>query len=78
MEWDSTTHLLAAAVDHLAVANWMTATINSGEDADPLDYPEAVPRPNNPRHDAEVAAQPDELSVATMAPTSAELARFFA
>ncbi|MEV6775193.1 hypothetical protein [Streptomyces syringium] len=45
VEWDASTHLLAAAVDHLAVANWMTTTLNSGEDSEPLDYPEPVPRP---------------------------------
>ncbi|MFE9538162.1 hypothetical protein [Streptomyces sp. NPDC006691] len=48
VEWDSTTHLRAATVDHLAVGNWMTVTINSGEDADPLEYPEAVQRPQLP------------------------------
>ncbi|MGW5527616.1 hypothetical protein [Streptomyces xanthochromogenes] len=78
MEWDSSTHLLAAAVDHLAVANWMTATINSGEDADPLDYPEAVPRPGlaEPRPDqlAQSAQGPEQ---GAGLPTVADLARFF-
>ena len=78
MEWDSTTHLLAAAVDHLAVANWMTATINSGEDADPLDYPEAVPRPGTAEtHLDQSARSGQEPYLGTVTPTPAELARFF-
>lgn len=40
-----TDHLLAAVVDHLAVANWMFATVHRDEDAEPAEYPEAVPRP---------------------------------
>ncbi|MFG2967069.1 hypothetical protein ACGFZS_27725 [Streptomyces sp. NPDC048288] len=36
---------MAAVVDHLAVANWMFATVNRDEDTDPADYPEPVPRP---------------------------------
>jgi hypothetical protein len=37
--------LLAAVVDHLSVANWMFATVNRDEDADPAPYPEPLPRP---------------------------------
>ncbi|MFF7138550.1 hypothetical protein [Streptomyces sp. SAI-149] len=44
-DWTVTDHLLAAAVDHLAVANWMFATVHRDEDAEPAEYPEAVPRP---------------------------------
>lgn len=33
-------------VDHLAVANWMFATVHRDEDAEPAEYPEAVPRPS--------------------------------
>ncbi|GAA4073954.1 hypothetical protein GCM10022284_07190 [Streptomyces hundungensis] len=75
VEWDSTTHLLAAAVDHLAVANWMTATINSGEDADPQTYPEAVPRPGV---DAVKADDSSTRGTDDSLPTPADLARFFA
>ncbi|MFG2721595.1 hypothetical protein ACGFW5_25385 [Streptomyces sp. NPDC048416] len=79
VEWDSSTHLLAAAVDHLAVANWMTATINSGEDADPLDYPEAVPRPASAgaasTDDPDGAAVPDSPAEF---PTPGQLSQFFA
>ncbi|MBC2877439.1 MULTISPECIES: hypothetical protein [Streptomyces] len=46
-DWDASTHLLAAVVDHLAVANWLTATLAGDEDADPLPYPEPVPRPGD-------------------------------
>ncbi|MFC8429406.1 hypothetical protein [Streptomyces sp. NPDC057253] len=45
-DWSVTDHLLAAVVDHLAVANWMFATVHRDEDAEPADYPEAVPRPS--------------------------------
>ncbi|MET8076252.1 hypothetical protein [Streptomyces sp. NPDC005303] len=45
-EWTVTDHLLAAVVDHLAVANWMFATVHRDEDAEPAEYPEAVPRPS--------------------------------
>lgn len=38
--------MLAAAVDHLAVANWMFATVHRDEDTEPAEYPEAVPRPS--------------------------------
>ncbi|MEU0949166.1 hypothetical protein ABZ379_41795 [Streptomyces canus] len=44
-DWTVTDHLLAAVVDHLAVANWMFATVHRDEDAEPAEYPEAVPRP---------------------------------
>ncbi|MGW3355879.1 hypothetical protein ACWDFL_10730 [Streptomyces bungoensis] len=43
-EWSVTDHLLAAAVDHLAAANWMFASVNSDEGEQP-DHPEPVPRP---------------------------------
>ncbi|WP_438292260.1 hypothetical protein [Streptomyces sp. HUAS TT7] len=74
VEWDASTHLLAATVDHLAVANWMTATINGGEDSDPLEYPEGVPRP------ASLGASEDEAltpGANDSLPGPEELARFF-
>ncbi|MFH0180768.1 hypothetical protein ACIA6D_45055 [Streptomyces cacaoi] len=43
-EWSVTDHLLAAAVDHLAAANWMFACVNS-EEGDQPDAPAPVPRP---------------------------------
>ncbi|MFG2178951.1 hypothetical protein ACGFLS_09545 [Streptomyces abikoensis] len=79
VEWDASTHLLAALVDHSAVANWMTATINSGEDAEPLDYPEPVPRPNlsatepdTDKSDSDDGQEDGDL------PAPDQLARFFA
>lgn len=38
-------YLLAAAVDHLAAANWMTAVLHRDEDDEPPEHPEPVPRP---------------------------------
>ncbi|QGZ50435.1 hypothetical protein GPZ77_20540 [Streptomyces sp. QHH-9511] len=46
-EWSITDHLLAATVDHLAVANWMFQCVNSGEDDDPPEPPKPVPRPGS-------------------------------
>ncbi|WP_443046477.1 hypothetical protein [Streptomyces sp. DSM 40750] len=43
--WSVNDYLLASVVDQLAEANWMFATVNRDEDAEPLDYPEPVPRP---------------------------------
>ncbi|MFE4858143.1 hypothetical protein [Streptomyces sp. NPDC056670] len=77
MEWDSTTHLLAATVDHLAVANWMTATINSGEDGDPLEYPEAVPRPRPDGGTSDADTARDEEHPAPGQPGADQLMRFF-
>lgn len=79
MEWDASTHLLAAAVDHLAVANWMTATINGGEDSEPLDYPEPTPRPTLRTSDPEESELGDpQVSEPDAFPTPSELTRFFA
>ncbi|MFD8995644.1 hypothetical protein [Streptomyces abikoensis] len=78
VEWDASTHLLAALVDHSAVANWMTATINSGEDADPLDYPEPVPRPLSPdMAPAPDAYESDRADPPSEQATPSQLAAFF-
>lgn len=88
-EWGVADYLMAAAVDHLAVANWMTATLNRDEESEPLEYPEPVPRPGV---EAEAGEAPDEVDGAAPAepapadlpapapvrgPSPAELARFF-
>ncbi|MFG3346882.1 hypothetical protein ACGF1Z_17650 [Streptomyces sp. NPDC048018] len=52
-EWSLTDHLLAAAVDHLAVANWMFSAVNTGEDDETPDPPKPVPRPGDPTGDDE-------------------------
>ncbi|MEV7089915.1 hypothetical protein AB0O07_29200 [Streptomyces sp. NPDC093085] len=59
-DWSVTDHLLAAAVDHLAAANWMFATVNTDENADPPDPPVPVPRPTDPLpgHPAELTEPP--------------------
>ncbi|MEU9332003.1 hypothetical protein AB0D49_02435 [Streptomyces sp. NPDC048290] len=78
MDWSVTDHLLASAVDQLAEANWMFATVNRDEDAEPLEYPRPVPRPGV---DTGAGVHPDavEASPATppALPSPAELAQFF-
>jgi hypothetical protein len=66
-DWGVTEHLLAAVVDQLAVANWMFATVNRDEDAEPLPYPEPLARPG-----LEGEAAPE-----SEAATPAEIAAFF-
>jgi hypothetical protein len=66
-QWTLTDHLLAAVVDHLAIANWMYASVNRDEDAEPPDPPVPVPRPGVPMTEPPVADRPSH----------AELARFF-
>ncbi|MFI6467684.1 hypothetical protein [Streptomyces sp. NPDC050528] len=78
-QWSVTDYLLASAVDQLAEANWMFATVNRDEDADPLEYPKPVPRPethnSSPAHGTS-APPPDTATEDN--PSPAELARFFA
>ena len=78
-QWSVTDYLLASVVDQLAEANWMFATVNRDEDADPLEYPKPVPRPGThapaPAHEPS-AAPPDTGPEHN--PSPAELARFFA
>ncbi|MCC8335825.1 hypothetical protein LMJ38_07725 [Streptomyces sp. R1] len=69
-EWTVTDYLLAAAVDHLAAANWMFASVNTDEDSEPPEPPVPVPRPG----DNAVAATADETAGQ---PTPADLLRFF-
>ncbi|SDI30297.1 hypothetical protein SAMN05192558_10751 [Actinokineospora alba] len=45
--WNLSDHLLAAMVDHLAVSNWMFASVNRDEDAEEIPYPQAIPRPGD-------------------------------
>ncbi|MFD3378367.1 MULTISPECIES: hypothetical protein [unclassified Streptomyces] len=72
-DWSVTDHLLATVVDQLAEANWMFATVNRDEDSEPLEFPEAVPRPGD-----EPDAGPAQRTAArTGAPTAEELTRFF-
>ncbi|MEU7280431.1 hypothetical protein AB0A69_16830 [Streptomyces sp. NPDC045431] len=73
-EWGVSDYLLAAAVDHLAESNWMFATVNQDEDAEPLEYPKPVPRPDDgDGGEAEESAPPEVVG-----PTPEEISRFFA
>ncbi|MFH9741924.1 hypothetical protein ACH4MA_30080 [Streptomyces roseolus] len=81
-EWSVTDHLLAAAVDHLSVANWMFSCVNSAEDGDVPEFPQPVPRPGT-KEDAEeegdgsgAAGAPDG-GEAPPAVSPGQLARFF-
>ncbi|MGW0823336.1 hypothetical protein [Streptomyces sp. NPDC002845] len=58
-EWAVTDHLLAAVVDHLAAANWMFASVNSDEDADPPEPPVPVPRPGDTAEEPEEPEEPE-------------------
>ncbi|MEU9999508.1 hypothetical protein [Streptomyces sp. NPDC050848] len=75
-EWSITDHLLAAAVDHLAVANWMFQCVNTGEDGDQPEYPTPVPRPDVDNEDEEPQAESTAGST-DHAISAAGLARFF-
>ncbi|WP_223768694.1 hypothetical protein [Streptomyces huiliensis] len=77
MDWGPAEHLLAAAVDHLAVANWMTGTLNTDEDADPLDYPEPVPRPGADGGSDEDPFEPVGSVARDGGPGPLQLAEFF-
>lgn len=71
-EWSLTDHLLASVVDQLAQSNWMFATVNRDEDAEPLDPPEPLPRPGaTPGGD-------DEADTTTVMPSPADMVRFLA
>ncbi|MFI1027650.1 hypothetical protein [Streptomyces sp. NPDC020951] len=88
-EWSVTDHLLAAAVDHLAAANWMFACVNS-EEGDQPEPPAPVPRPTGLAEDDDVAyeeyVEPDEdtgtgreqnATAPDGTPSAVQLARFF-
>ncbi|MFI2430275.1 hypothetical protein [Streptomyces sp. NPDC018693] len=89
-DWSVTDHLLAAAVDHLAAANWMFASVNSAEDGDQPEPPVPVPRPTDlaaeeesdpverPFPDTPPPRDTDTAGQSASAPSPAQLARFFA
>ncbi|MGW0939224.1 hypothetical protein [Streptomyces sp. NPDC002666] len=74
-EWSVTDYLLAAAVDHLAAANWMFASVNTDEDSGAPEPPVPVPRPGDTEvpPDASGAGLPSPET-----PDRGELMRFFA
>lgn len=69
-DWSVTDYLLASAVDQLAEANWMFATVNRDEDAEPLDFPEPVRRPGEEREEPVTDTTPEQ-------PSALALAQFF-
>ncbi|MET7360003.1 hypothetical protein ABZS76_16330 [Streptomyces sp. NPDC005562] len=71
-EWSVGDYLLAHVVDQLAQANWMFATVNQDEDADPLGPPRPLPRPGD-----DPVEEPDPPLQAHSNPGPAELAAFF-
>ncbi|MFH8608434.1 hypothetical protein ACH4D5_13230 [Streptomyces sp. NPDC018029] len=81
-EWSVGDYLLAHVVDQLADANWMFATVNRDEDADPLDPPKPLPRPHTTRPPATEppdAAHPDRPPAPEPSmPSPEQLAAFFA
>ncbi|MEU0401648.1 hypothetical protein ABZ318_15675 [Streptomyces sp. NPDC006197] len=78
-EWSLSDHLLAAAVDHLAVANWMFQCVNTGEDDETPDPPKPVPRPGATDEDGEEQGEDGGSAAAEAggAPSHHALARFF-
>ncbi|MET7514214.1 hypothetical protein ABZS88_12165 [Streptomyces sp. NPDC005480] len=72
-EWTTSDHLLAAVVDQLAEANWMFATVNRDEDAEPIDPPQPLPRPGA------VAGPPAEEATpgSDPIPSVEQMVRFF-
>ncbi|MEV8307134.1 hypothetical protein AB0P36_07130 [Streptomyces flavidovirens] len=72
-EWSVTDYLLATAVDQLAESNWMFATVNQAEDAEPVEYPTPVRRPGPGT--TEIPTAPENQP---QHPSPAELAQFFA
>ncbi|MFI6979842.1 hypothetical protein ACIBSV_14780 [Embleya sp. NPDC050154] len=73
-DWSLTDHLLANAVDHLAVLNWMFGTVNSGEDQSPMDFPEPTMRPDSLLPPTAAAPAPSDRATEV---SPAELATFF-
>ncbi|WP_175409946.1 hypothetical protein [Streptomyces sp. TRM64462] len=77
-EWTVTDYLLAAAVDHLAAANWMFASVNTDEDADPPEPPVPVRRPGDTgAEDGAASVAAGEERVAAESPSRSDLMRFF-
>ncbi|MER8042286.1 hypothetical protein [Streptomyces sp. NPDC094032] len=76
-EWSLTDHLLAATVDHLAVANWMFSCVNSSEDDEAPEFPKPVPRPGVPDADGEEQGDGPREEGADEAISPGQLARFF-
>ncbi|MFJ1597741.1 hypothetical protein [Streptomyces sp. NPDC088261] len=74
-DWSVTEYLLAHVADQLAEANWMFATVNRDEDADPLEFPSPIPRPGEPPEDNPEARSTPDIA---RGPSVHELSTFFA
>lgn len=61
-EWGLAEHLLAGAVDELAVGNWLFVAANSDENADVPERPRPVPRPGVEEDDQAASASPDQIA----------------
>ncbi|WP_439674969.1 hypothetical protein [Embleya sp. MST-111070] len=59
-DWSLTDHLLANAVDHLAVANWMFETVHKSEESEGSPFPVPTPRPVADAASSALAEQPRE------------------
>jgi hypothetical protein len=60
--WGLTDHLLATAVDQLAVANWLFVCANTGPDDDQPDPPTPLPRPGVEAPAPPRASTPEEIA----------------
>ena len=67
-EWGLAEHLLAGAVDEIAVGNWLFVSANSDEHADPPERPRPVPRPGV-EAEPDPAATPDQIAAFFGVPT---------
>lgn len=64
--------MLAAAVDHLAIGNWMFSAVNRDEDSPMPEAPEPIPRPGAGPEERESAGEPVHPGSGEF-----EIARFF-
>ncbi|WP_199745348.1 hypothetical protein [Amycolatopsis sp. WAC 04182] len=67
--WGIAEHLLAGAVDELAVGNWLFVTANSDENAERPERPRPVPRPGVEEEEEVVATTPEQLAAFFGAPS---------
>jgi hypothetical protein len=69
-EWGLTEHLLAGAVDELAVGNWLFVAANSDENADVPERPRPVPRPGVDTTETVTMADTDQIAAFFGAPAA--------
>ncbi|MGW3659654.1 hypothetical protein ACWD6R_30135 [Streptomyces sp. NPDC005151] len=76
-DWMVTDQLLAQVVDQLAKVNRMFATVNRDEEAEPLDFPQPVPRPGGQVEDDTAPGEPQDGPPHPELPSPQELDRLF-